>query len=113
MTVQIAQLFEPAVLGTSAGAIYTMAGSPTTLTLAQGRVRFTNTSGSAVAVTAYAVPSSGSPAAGNCFLSAQSIAAGQYLDIDLPVLKAGDSFQAFAGAATSITCSELNGVLFS
>jgi len=113
MSVQVTQLFTPTVLGTSAAAVYTMAGAPTTLTLAQGRVRFTNTTNGAIAVTAYAVPSGGAAAAGNCFMNAESIAANAHLDIDLPVLGPGDKFEAFAGSATSITCSSLQGVLFS
>lgn len=113
MAVTIVQLFAPTVLTTAATIIYTMPTSPASSILKNGRVRFLNTTAGAITVTAYAVPSGGTPVVGNEFLSAQSIAPGQYWDTDIPVLNAGATFQALASANTSITASELDGVLFS
>jgi hypothetical protein len=113
MALTFTQLFAPTVLAAAAAAIYTCPASPTTTVLKNGRVRFTNTSATAVTVTAYAVPNAGAAGPGNCFLNAESIAANAHMDVDIPTLAAGDAFQAFASAATSITASEIGGVLFS
>lgn len=113
MAISLIQLFAPVQLGTSAGIIYTCPTSPATSVLKNGRIRLSNTSGAAVAVTLYAVPSSGAPAASNCFLPGVSIPGGQALDVDIPTLKAGDTLQGFAGAGTSITALEEGGILYS
>lgn len=111
MALTFTKLFAPTVLTTSAATIYTCPATPTSSLLKNGRVRFTNTTAGAVTVTAYAVPVAGAAAAGNCFVNTYSIAGnGGYLDIDLPMLAAGDFFQALAGAATSITVQALDGV---
>ncbi len=113
MAVQITPLFAPTVLTGSAAAIYTAPASPTTVAVTRLRVRFTNTTAGPISVTAYAVPSAGSPAAGNCCANAESIAANNHLDLDIPVLGPGGIFEAFASAVTSITVSQLDGVIFS
>lgn len=105
------KLFQPTVLTTGATTIYTCPVAPSTSVLKNGRVRFTNTTAGAVTVTAYAVPSAGTAGASNAFLNAVSVAANAYLDVDLPSLAAGDTFQALASAATSITVHEVGGVL--
>lgn len=113
MAISYSKLFEPAVLTTSAATLFIVATTPTTNLLRGGRVRFTNTTASAVAVTAYAVPLSGSAANGNSFLVAKSIGANDYLDVDLPAMKAGDFLQALASAATSVTAHFIAGSVFS
>ena len=113
MALTIAQLFTPVQLPSSVGVLFAMPTAPASTVLKNGRVRLTNTSGSAVAVTLYAAPSATASAAANCCLNAVSIAANGYLDIDIPTLLAGDTLRGFAGTASVITMHELGGVLYS
>lgn len=108
----IQRLFAPRALSNVVGIIYTCPTSPPSACLKDGRVRFTNTTAGAITVTAYTVIPAGTPAAGNMFLNAVSIPANGYLDTNVPTLGAGDTFQAFASAAASITVSEIGGVIF-
>lgn len=112
MAISYQKLFEPTVLTTSAATLFTVNASPSTNLLRGGRVRFTNTTAAALTVTAYSVPSGGTAADGNAFIKARSIAANDYLDIDLPNMKAGDFLQALA-SATGITAHYINGSVFS
>lgn len=111
LALTISRLFAPTVLGTSTGTLFTTPSTPSSTVLINGRVRFTNTSSSTVAVTAYAVPSGGAAAAGNCFCNAETIAANNHADYDIPQLAAGDFLQAFAGAGTAVTATALAGTL--
>jgi hypothetical protein len=113
MALSIVQLFQPVVLGTSSGVLYSMPTLPTTSVLKNGRVRLTNTTGGPVAATLYAAPSATASAASNCFLSGVSIAAGASLDVDVPSLAAGDTLRGLAGAGASISVHEMGGVLYS
>lgn len=113
MALTFSQLFTPVQLPASAGTLFSMPTAPTGTVLKNGRVRLTNTSGSAVAVTLYAAASAVASAAANCCLNAVSIAANGYLDIDLPTMLAGDTLRGFAGTASVITMHELGGVLYS
>jgi hypothetical protein len=76
-------------------------------------MRLTNTTAGAVTATLYAVPLAGTAAVGNAFLSAKSIAANDYLDVDVPIMPAGAFIQGLAGAATSITAHMVSGGLYS
>lgn len=113
MTISYSSFFAPTVLGTAAAILATVPAAPTTTLLRGGRVRLTNTTAGAVTATVYAVPSGGSPAAGNAVISAKSIAANDYLDVDIPIMPAGSTLQALAGAAASVTCHMLGGSLYS
>lgn len=113
MAVQITPLFSPVQLTGSAATIYTLPSAPTTLTLARGRVRFTNTDTAARAVTAYAIPFGGTATAANTFLNAETIAPNQHLDVDLPVLAPGGFIQAFADVTLKVTMFCIDGILFS
>lgn len=113
MAVTIQQLFEPVQLTNAAVTIFTMPSQPASSLLRNGRVRFTNITNGAVVVTAYAVPSGGSAGNTNAFLYAESIGPEAYLDVDLPVLAAGDFIKALAGANTSINMFALDGVIYS
>jgi hypothetical protein len=112
MTITYSQLFAPTVLTTSAATLFTAPATLTTTLLRGGRIRFTNTTAGAVTVTAHAIPSGGSAAAGNMFLQAKSIAANDYLDTDVPMLGPGGFVQALASANTSVTASALSGSYF-
>jgi hypothetical protein len=109
------KLFAPVALANAVGIIFTCPAFPSSACVKNGRVRFTNTTGGAVTVTAYTTTAAAPgnvPGPSNCFLNAVSIPANGYLDTNLPTLGAGDSFQAFASAAASITVSEIGGVIF-
>ena len=113
MALTITQLFAPQQLAASAAVLFSMPTTPTTTVLKNGRARLTNTSGSAVPVTLYAAAAATASSAANCCLSAVSIAANGYLDIDLPTMGAGDTLRGFAGTASVITMHELGGILYS
>lgn len=102
----------PVVLGTSSAVIYTMPTSPTTTIMRNGRIRCTNTSGATREVTLYADVAATASAAGNSFATSVPIPAKSYLDIDVPVLKAGDTVRGLADAATSVTVHWLDGFLY-
>ena len=114
MATTIVQLFNPNQVNNAAvETLYTVPSTPTTTVLRNARVRFTNTTGGAVTISAHAVPSGGTAADDNAFLKTYSIAANDYIDIDVPEMAAGGILQAQAGAATSITAFSLGGVLYS
>lgn len=113
MAITYKKAFQPTVLTTSLVTLFTVDTAPTNVLLRGGRVRFTNTGGSAVRVTACAVPSGGAGGTGNTIVNARSIAPGDYLDIDLPTMAAGDFLQALADAATSITAHFISGGYYS
>jgi len=95
-------LTEPTVLTTSAVVMYTV---PVATRTTIKKVTFTNTSGSTVTVTAYWVPSAGSPVAGNTQISVASIATNNTLEgyaLENQTLAAGDTIQALCSAGTSV-----------
>jgi hypothetical protein len=93
MTIGYSSFFTPIQLAAAAGALYTVPTSPSATLLRGGRIRLTNTTAGAVTVTLYAVPAAGTPLAANAFASAKSIAANDFLDMDVPILPAGASLQ--------------------
>lgn len=91
-----------AQLGTGASVIYTASNVRAQVLAAS----FTNTNVGAQTVTLHIVPSGGSPSDANMVMKAVSIpAGGSYRAIELvgQALNAGDTIQALASAATSIT----------
>lgn len=113
MTISFSKFMPPTVLTTTAATLFTAPALPLTTLLRGGRLRFTNTTGVAVTVTAYAVPLAGTASVGNTFVSAKTIAANDYLDVDIPIIAAGDFIQALAGTATSVTATVISGSYFS
>jgi len=113
MSVSIGVLFQPTVITASAATIYTVPGSPSTTTLINGRVRFTNTSNATQAVTWYAVPSGGTAGAGNCQGNAETLSANTHVDLDVPLMGPGGFIQALAGNASTVTMSALAGIITS
>lgn len=113
MTISYTAFFTPVALGTSAATIYTVPAAPLTTLLRGGRIRLANTTAGAVTASLYAVPLAGAAADGNAFVKLKSIAANDYLDVDVPLMPAGAFIQGLAGAATSITASMISGSLFS
>lgn len=113
MTVQVLKLFDPTPLTIGVAVLYTVPLSATGAVLGNGRIRFTNTDTVQHAVTAYGVPSGGTAATANAFLSAVVVAGNSYLDSALPELTAGGSVQALADTSGVVVVHCLAGVLFS
>lgn len=112
MTFAIQQLFTPVQLTGAAAVLLTMPTSPPSTVLMNGRVRLTNTSASPVVATLYAdVAAAASGVANECFVG--SLAASSFVDVDIPVLKVGDTLRGFAGTAAVITVHSLGGTLYS
>jgi hypothetical protein len=109
MTFSVIKAFEPLQLAATAGDIYTVPATPASKTV-NFRVRLVNTDTSTQAVTLYAVPSGGSAGVGNsCFQ--RTLAIGEVVDVDVPVLKSGDKLQGLAGTANKVTVHHLSGLL--
>lgn len=101
-TVAQAQLVAPAQLGNADAAVYTV---PPATTAKIGRAVFTNTSGSAVTITA-GITTGGALAAATTLISARSLAPGEaYVSPELAgaVIPAGSALHAYASAATAVT----------
>lgn len=111
-TLTLAKLFEPAQLGATLATYYTVP-TPTTTLLRGGVLRFTNTTAGPITIDAHLVPKSGTAGDSNAIAKGKSVAANDYLDIEVPTAKEGDFIQAKASAATSITIHALSGNLFS
>lgn len=89
--------------------LLTVPSAPATCLLRNSRIRFANTTGGAVTIKVWAIPSGGSAADANVCYPTTSIPANEFKDVDIPKLKAGGFVQAQAGAASSITALELDG----
>lgn len=113
MTIAYKKFFQPTVLGIAAATLMTVDAAPLTTLLRGARIRLTNTTGTAATATLYAVPLAGAAGVGNAFLSAKTIAANDFLDVDVPIMSAGDFIQGLAGTAASITAHMVSGSLFS
>lgn len=112
MALNYSKLFEPNMVDNAAEeTLYTVPATPSTSLLRNGRVRFSNITAGAVTIKAWAVPVSGTASDTNCCLPTVSVNANSYIDVDLPLMKAGDFVQAQAGAASSITSALIDGFL--
>lgn len=111
MTIQFISLFPPVQVATTPQLLYTVPATPTASILRNARVRFANTTGGAVTIEAWSVPSGGSATDVNCCLPETSISANSYLDVDIPVIASGGSIRAKASSASSITATSLDGFL--
>lgn len=114
MSVTYKKFFEPVQLGTSLATLFTVDSLPATVLLRGGRVRITNTTGAAVAAELDAVPSGGSASATTQIVPTNfTVGANSWIDVDLPVMKAGDFLQGKAGSASAISVQFMGGGLFS
>lgn len=112
MALSFLQLFaSKQVNNAAADTLFTVPASPSSNILRNGRLRFSNTTTGAVTIKAWAVPSAGAAADANVFLPTVSIPANSYIDVDIPIVIAGGFVQAQAGAATSITASNIDGFI--
>ena len=85
-------------------------------TLSSGNIRnmtilLVNHTAGAVTVTGHVIPSAGSVGNDNYFMDAESIGAGDRLEVNVPQMAAGDDLQMFASAANSITVHDLDSVV--
>ena len=113
MAISYLQFMGPTVLGAAAATLFTVPALPASTLLRGGRIRLTNTTAGPVTATLYAVPLAGTAAAGNAFVSGKTIAANDYLDVDVPLIAPGGFVQGLAGAITAITAHMISGSLFS
>lgn len=104
------KLFEPVALAATAATIYTVPLTPTSVLLRGARIRLTNTTAAAVAASVNTVPAGAAIGPSNSILTARSVSANDYMDIDVPTLKAGDFINAFG---LGLTIHFVTGVLFS
>jgi len=112
MAITFLQLFAPNIVDNAAPeTLFTIPASPGTNLLRNGRVRFSNYTAGAVTIEAWSVPSGDTEGDDNICLPVTSLPANSYLDLDIPVLAAGGFFSAQAGAATSITATQLDGFI--
>lgn len=101
-TILQSQLVAPQQLGNADASVYTV---PTSTTAKVGRAVFTNTTASAVTITA-GITTGGALTAGTTMISARTVAPGEaYVSPELAgaVLPAGSALRAYASAVTSIT----------
>ncbi len=101
-TITQIQLVAPAQLGNADASVYT---APTSSTAKVGRAVFTNTTASAVTITA-GITTGGALTAATTVISARSVAAGEsYVSPELSgaVIPAGSALHAYANAVASIT----------
>lgn len=112
MSLLFSKLFNPKQVNNAAvDTLFTVPTVPGTTLLRNGKLRFVNTTGAFVTIKAWAVPNGGAAADANVFLPTTSISVNGYIDVDVPVLAAGDFVQAQAGAAASVTAQGLDGFL--
>jgi hypothetical protein len=100
-TVSQVQLVAPVALGAVDATVYT---APTQTTAKVGRAVFTNTSASALTITA-GITTGGALAAGTTLISARSLAPGEsYVSPELAgaVIPAGSAIRAFASVAAVV-----------
>lgn len=112
MALSFSKLFAPKQVNNAApDTLYTVPSTPGSTVLRNARLRFVNTTAAFVTIKAWAVPSGGAAADSNVMLPATSIGANGYVDVDVPMLGAGDFIQGQAGAAASVTAHGLDGFL--
>lgn len=103
-TITQVQLVSPQQLATADAAIYTV---PTQTTAKIGRAVFTNTSASAVTITA-GITTGGALGASTTLISAQTLAPGtSYVSPELAgqVFYAGSQIHAYSNTASAVTCA--------
>lgn len=117
MGMNYSKLFEPTLIASTSSAapdtILTVPSGSATNLLKGGIVRLTNTSASAVDVTLCSVPSGGSSSDTNKFFPTKSVPAKDFVDIQLPFMKAGDFLQAYAATTNVVNIQMIAGAVYS
>lgn len=111
MAITYEKLFEPFLLTATDSTLMTNNKAAGTV-LRGGRVSFTNVTAAARTFTIYAVPAAGTSAPTNSFAFSRSLGANQSLELDIPLLKVGDSLVAKADVAASVNVQAVNGAYF-
>lgn len=113
MAISYAKLFQPTVLTTSLVTIYTVPVQPASSLLRTARVRLTNTTALAKTARLHAVPVAGAALQDNAFFFDQTVPANNYVDVDVPLMAAGDVIQALASATPGVNIQAITGAIFS
>lgn len=113
MAISYVKFFQPTVLTASLVTIYTVPTTPTSNLLRGTRIRLTNTTTTAKTARVHAVPNGGAAADGNAFFFDQTVPADAYVDIDVPIMAAGDFIQALASATPGVNIQAISGGIFS
>ena len=112
MTITFSQLFAAKDVNNAApDTLFTVAPSPASNLARNVRVRFSNVTGVAATIKAWAVPPAGTAVDANVCLPTVSVGLNSYIDVDIPVMIAGGFLQAQAGTVTSITATCLDGFI--
>ena len=113
MSINYQKFFQPITLTTSAVVIYTVPATPLSNLFRGGRVRLTNSTSAPKTARLHAVPAAGAVADTNSFFFDQTIPAFGYVDVDVPILAAGDTIQALASATPGVGIQAMTGGVFS
>lgn len=113
MAITYTKLFQPTALTNVLATLYTVPTTPGSSLLRGGRVRLTNTSGVPKTARLYAVPTGQVAADTYVFFSDQTVPAFGYVDVDIPILAAGDYLQASAAGGVGVNAQILAGGVFS
>lgn len=113
MAIAYAKFFQPTLLTTSLATIYTVPATPAGNLLRNARIRLTNFTTSAATARVHAIPSAGSASTTNAFFYDITVPADDYVDVDVPIMAAGDFIQALAGTASAINIQAIAGGIFS
>jgi hypothetical protein len=111
MAITYQLFFEPQQVPAADTVIFVVPVTPTQTVLKSMRVRLANTTAATASITLNAVPAGGSVGAANSCLPGVSVAASDYLDVDVPDMAAGDALHAAGGTANAITITQLDGFL--
>ena len=112
LTIDASPLFGPTSLTTTVTVLGTVpnTGANTTV-LTNGQIRFSNTTGGSISITAYAVPVGVAPSSVNAFATTEPVAANSHVDMAIPLIQGGGSLQALASGNASIVAFQLSGVI--
>lgn len=113
MPISYQKFFPPTVIPTAITSVYQVPVTPASSLLRGARVRITNSTASAKTARLYAVPSGDVPADGNAFFFDSTIPALGFVDVDVPILAAGDTLQASASTNPGLNIQAITGGVFS
>lgn len=113
MAINYQKFFQPQVLTVAAATIYTVPTTPVSNLFRGGRVRLTNSTTTPKTARVHAVPAGGALADVNAFFFDQTVPASGYVDVDVPIMAAGDTIQALASATPGVSIQAMTGGVFS
>lgn len=113
MAINYQKFFAPQVLAVTVAVIYTVPATPISNLFRGGRVRLTNATSAPKTARLHAVPAAGAVADVNAFFFDQTVPAFGYIDVDVPILAAGDTIQGLASATPGVGIQAMTGGVFS